>query len=143
MSLFLLLSNGYRPQYQPITASSMPCGCSCLTFARTTNDCLIVAVQKLREHGYSTALLTNNFYIDKEKKLRSTPIDLSMFDVVVESALEGELKPEPRIYEITQEKLGTNNIIFLDDLTENLETARDLGWKTIHTHLHTELMNVK
>ena len=56
-----------------------------------------------------------------------------LFDVIIDSSEVGARKPEPRIYEITREKLGVahDEIFFLDDIGQNLKAARALGWNTV------------
>ena len=58
---------------------------------------------------------------------------VGLFDVVVESAVEGLRKPDPRIYEITCDRLGVSpdEVVFLDDLGVNLKPARAMGMVTI------------
>lgn len=61
-------------------------------------------------------------------------LDLSQFDAVIDSAVEGTRKPEDRIYEIVEERLsvGGSEIVYLDDFDHNLGPAHKRGWKTIH-----------
>ena len=61
-------------------------------------------------------------------------MDLSVFDAVIDSAVEGTRKPEPRIYEIVEERLGVSgdSIVYLDDFDHNLGPAQARGWTTIH-----------
>jgi putative hydrolase of the HAD superfamily len=78
--------------------------------------------------------ITNNVARDEAAVTRTSGIDVqSLFDVVVESAIEGVRKPEPRIYQIACEKLGISphEAVFLDDLGANLKGARALGMVTI------------
>lgn len=58
---------------------------------------------------------------------------MALFDLVVESSVEGIRKPNPRIYELACERLGVApaRAVFLDDLGINLKPARDLGMRTI------------
>ena len=58
---------------------------------------------------------------------------MALFDVVVESSVEGVRKPDPRIYGIACERLGVDpgRAVFLDDLGINLKPARALGMQTI------------
>ena len=58
---------------------------------------------------------------------------LALFELVVESSVEGIRKPDPRIYTNTCERLGVapENAVFLDDLGINLKPARALGMQTI------------
>jgi putative hydrolase of the HAD superfamily len=58
---------------------------------------------------------------------------MALFDLVVESSVEGIRKPDPRIYRIACEGLGVapERTVFLDDLGINLKPARNLGMRTI------------
>lgn len=58
---------------------------------------------------------------------------MALFDVVVESSVEGIRKPDPRIYRLACERLGVapERTVFLDDLGINLKPARALGMHTI------------
>ena len=58
---------------------------------------------------------------------------MALFDVIVESSVEGVRKPQPRIYEIACERLGIapQRAVFLDDLGINLKPARAMGMTTI------------
>ena len=55
------------------------------------------------------------------------------FDVVVESAVVGLRKPDPRIYELVLAQLDVeaSRAVFLDDLGINLKPARAMGMATI------------
>jgi len=57
-------------------------------------------------------------------------------EVVVDSAFVGMRKPEPRIYELTLERLGgglrAEDCVFLDDIEVNCEAARALGMTAVH-----------
>jgi putative hydrolase of the HAD superfamily len=92
---------------------------------------MLDAVRRLR--GFMpTALLTNNI-----KEWRAGWVEVlepdSLFDVIIDSSEVGARKPEPRIYEITREKLGVahDEIFFIDDIGQNLKAARALGWNTV------------
>ena len=58
---------------------------------------------------------------------------MALFDLVVESSIEGIRKPNPKIYSLTCERLGVapEQAVFLDDLGINLKPARALGMQTI------------
>jgi putative hydrolase of the HAD superfamily len=93
---------------------------------------MLAALRAIRSHGLKTGALTNNWVADEpsERPLRSLD---ALFDVVVESAVEGLRKPDPRIYELVCNRLGvrTDESVFLDDLGANLKPARALGMTTI------------
>ena len=56
------------------------------------------------------------------------------FDAMVISAEEGLAKPDPRLYELTLERLKTpaRAAIFVDDVLANVEAARDVGVAGVH-----------
>jgi len=59
--------------------------------------------------------------------------DYDMFDVLVFSCLEGVMKPEQRIYEITLERLGSKaeQTVFIDDRQDYIRGAQKVGLNTI------------
>jgi putative hydrolase of the HAD superfamily len=96
------------------------------------NERLIDYMRELRDRGYKLAICTNNIR-EWETLWRSMlPVD-EIFDVVVDSAFVGSRKPEPRIYEITLERLGVapEAALFIDDIEVNCEGARQLGMHAI------------
>uniref|UniRef100_A0AC35UDY5 HAD family phosphatase n=1 Tax=Rhabditophanes sp. KR3021 TaxID=114890 RepID=A0AC35UDY5_9BILA len=90
-------------------------------------------LSKLRNCNIKTALLTNNYYIDRKKAQRKLPSNRDSFDVLVESCIEGIMKPHPEIYKITLDRLDVtaDKCIFIDDQNYNCETADILGMKSI------------
>jgi HAD superfamily hydrolase (TIGR01509 family) len=63
------------------------------------------------------------------------PVD-EIFEIVVDSAFVGIRKPEPEIYELTLERLGGGigaaECMFVDDVEDNIATARELGMTAVH-----------
>ena len=59
--------------------------------------------------------------------------ETGLFDVIVESAVEGLRKPDPRIYALALARLNVlaSEAVFLDDLGMNLKPARQMGMATI------------
>lgn len=111
---------------------------------------MVGALRAIRAAGLKTAALTNNWAADTTAAGGGAgPADtgtngtdgsrphalgeLGVFDVVVESSIEGLRKPDPRIYELVCERLGVEppEAVFLDDLGVNLKPARALGMTTI------------
>ncbi|CAD5215533.1 unnamed protein product [Bursaphelenchus xylophilus] len=86
-------------------------------------------IKKLKQNDIKTALLTNNGWWTDKKDKSVIFEDLSLFDVVVESCKEGICKPNPRIFEITLNRLGLkpSQCAFIDDLEKNVESANRLG----------------
>jgi epoxide hydrolase-like predicted phosphatase len=95
---------------------------------------MVTAIGAIRDRGLRTAALTNNWRApdDTGDLDRRGGLD-GLFDVVVESALEGLRKPDVRIYELTLSRLEVtaDEAVFLDDLGTNLKPAREMGMATI------------
>lgn len=94
----------------------------------------VVNVVKYLRGKTKLGAITNNVARDEPDERRTSGINVqSLFDVVVESAIVGVRKPEPRIYQIACEKLEIepHEAVFLDDLGANLKGARALGMHTI------------
>ena len=81
----------------------------------------------MRKAGDGPTMAANDERADQAAKV------MALFDVVVESSVEGVRKPQPRIYEIACERLGVapQYTVFLDDLGINLKPARAMGMTTI------------
>jgi putative hydrolase of the HAD superfamily len=96
---------------------------------------MLAAIVAIRTQGLKVGALTNNW------ATTGAPSDhaphslghLGQFDVVVESAVEGLRKPDPRIYELVCQRLEVEppESVFLDDLGVNLKPARSMGMTTI------------
>ncbi len=91
------------------------------------------AIQRIRERGLRTAALTNNWSDERNRSSPSGLRETGLFDVIVESAVEGLRKPDPRIYALALARLDVlaSQAVFLDDLGMNLKPARDMGMATI------------
>ena len=90
------------------------------------------AIDRIRRAGLRTAALTNN-WPRPDDGAPSTNANTLGFDVIVESAVVGLRKPDPRIYELVlaQLEVEASNAVFLDDLGINLKPARAMGMTTI------------
>lgn len=95
---------------------------------------MLEAIRGVRERGLKAAALTNNWMMEDEVShdARLEPLR-GEFHVFVESCKVGLRKPDPRIYELTCERLGVspNAAVFLDDMGPNLKVAKQLGMTTI------------
>ena len=92
------------------------------------NERMIDYMRELRGRGYRMAICTNNIREWETHWRAMLPVD-EIFDAVVDSAFVGSRKPEPRIYEITLERLGASPgaTVFIDDVEVNCDGARQLG----------------
>ena len=91
------------------------------------------AIRRIRKRGLLTAALTNNWKNDDATEPSPGDLLAGLFDVYVESAVEGIRKPDPRIYQLACERLCVTpaDAVFLDDIGRNLKAARELGMMTI------------
>jgi len=92
------------------------------------NPRVIDYMRELRDRGYKLAICTNNVREWEARWRAMLPVD-EIFDVVVDSAFVGSRKPEPRIYELTLERLNTSpgSALFIDDIDVNCDGARAVG----------------
>jgi putative hydrolase of the HAD superfamily len=99
------------------------------------NPPMIGYMSDLRGRGLRMALLTNNVREWKPLWRAKLPELEEIFELVVDSAFVGMRKPEPRIYELTLERLGdglrAEECVFVDDFEVNCEGARALGMKAV------------
>jgi len=93
----------------------------------------------LHKRGYKTALLSNT-ELPAVEFFHEFGYD--MFDALVFSCEQGVAKPEPRIYEITLEKLGSKaaRSVFIDDRQDCIQGAKAVG---LHTILFTGIGQLK
>ena len=100
----------------------------------------MVKMLELCKQNYAVACITNNVKSGQgpgmardEKRAAAVQAVMGLFDLVVESSIEGIRKPNPAIYELTCERLSVEpaRAVFLDDLGINLKPARALGMQTI------------
>ena len=83
---------------------------------------------------FKTAMLTNNITPMGEQDLdEDVQKVVEIFDLLIESSIEGCRKPEEKFYEVACERLNVKpeNCVFLDDLGINLKPARAMGMTTI------------
>ena len=98
---------------------------------------MIEAIRRLREAGFKVGALTNNWAHtgDDDNPLRNdgTRALKDLFDVFIESSVEGLRKPDPKIYELACERMGKQpgDLVFLDDIGPNLKPPRAMGMATI------------
>jgi epoxide hydrolase-like predicted phosphatase len=100
---------------------------------------MFLLAASLHDKGYKTALLSNTelpaveFFHEQ---------DYDMFDVLVFSCVEGVMKPDRSIYEITLQRLGSppGQAVFIDDRQDYIKGAQEAGLNTI---LFTSVEKVK
>jgi putative hydrolase of the HAD superfamily len=92
-------------------------------------DEMVSAVRRLREGGVKTGLVSNSWstgHYDRE-------LLGELFDAVLISGELGMHKPQPEIYRLAAERIGTEPeaCLFVDDLRENCDGAEAVGMTAI------------
>ncbi|KAK0653002.1 HAD-like domain-containing protein [Cercophora newfieldiana] len=130
--------------------------------ARAPDPWMFPALKKLRESGkYIVAALSNTVIFPPDHEYSQTDFFddslRSLFDVFVSSAHVGLRKPDPKIYQLALQKadefaksnadsergkqgnwasgVKAEEIVFLDDIGENLKAAKQAGFQTIKVPL--------
>lgn len=110
----------------------------------------MVEVLRRCKQEYRIACITNNVKAGEgpgmsrdSAKAAAVADVMSLFDLVVESSIEGIRKPNPEIYTLTCERLGIapHEAVFLDDLGINLKPAKALGMRTIKVLNEAQAIN--
>lgn len=92
--------------------------------------------------GGRLALLTNNVKEWESRWRAMLPID-ELFEAITDSGFEGTRKPEPRIYEITYDRIvalpGLSDVkreecVLVDDIEINCDAAREFGFQAVRYH---------
>jgi FMN phosphatase YigB (HAD superfamily) len=90
------------------------------------------SVVEQAQQKYTLGLITDMYprmlsVIQKHKLIPS-----ANWHTIIDSSVVGMQKPDPRIYQLAQEKAGFSGmeIMFIDNLACNLVPARQLGWQT-------------
>lgn len=94
--------------------------------APIVNNKLFDFIQNSLKTKYKIGLLTN---IPKSLLIRIVPEKMELFDIVMISSELKLIKPSKEIFEVAIEKCGClpNEILFVDDREENIDTAVSLG----------------
>jgi putative hydrolase of the HAD superfamily len=98
------------------------------------NEPAIEYMRTLRGRGLRMALLTNNVREWEPRWRTKIPAIDEIFEVIVDSGFVGMRKPDPRIYELTLERLGevsAEECVFVDDMDVNCDAARALGMQAV------------
>ena len=93
---------------------------------------LVALIRRLKLH-YQTAIISNAMSDLRQLLTQKYPI-ADAFDLITGSAYEGIMKPDPRIYLRTLERLGRQpaEAVFIDDAPANVAGARAVGMHAIH-----------
>jgi putative hydrolase of the HAD superfamily len=95
-----------------------------------------------RLHGpYRTGLLSNTSATDPQRLLQRYGLD-GLFDQVILSAAVDLAKPDPAIYRLALDRLGTSpqTTLFIDDYEPNVQAATEQGIQGIHFVTYDDLV---
>lgn len=97
---------------------------------------VIDAIKKLRASGrYVLGALTNDYALPPDHPYSAgKPALKGLFDVWVASSEVGTRKPEEGMYREAMKRAGVTDgreVVFCDDIGQNLRAAKRLGWKTV------------
>lgn len=121
-----------------------------MTQSRSPDSYVFPALRKLRSsQRYLLGALSNTVIFPPGHLFNTARADLdSNFDIFISSAHVGLRKPDLKIYHLAVQKLDAlarergdeegvkaEDIVFLDDIGENLKAARSLGMRTIRVLL--------
>ncbi|MCL4832444.1 MAG: HAD family phosphatase [Caldilineaceae bacterium] len=103
------------------------------------NEELVALIRSLRPR-YQTAIISN-FMDDLRRSLSEKYPIADAFDLIVISAEEKVMKPDPVIFQRTIERLGRRpeECVFVDDFAHNVEGARAVGMHAIHYTPQTDM----
>jgi putative hydrolase of the HAD superfamily len=97
------------------------------------NEPMIELMRSLRGRGLRMAICTNNVREWEPLWRAKLPVD-EIFELVVDSGFVGLRKPDPRIYELTLERLGgvaPQAALLIDDTELNCDAAREYGMAAV------------
>lgn len=104
-------------------------------------------VRELKKAGWPLYLLSN-FSVEKFELIKHQHEFLDLFDDQIISGEHKINKPDAAIFEITLQRIErkAEECLFIDDSLPNIETAKRMGFQTIHFQspplLRTELKNL-
>ena len=98
-----------------------------------TYEGTIEIAHKLKRAGWSLYLLSN-FSAETFPLMRKRFAFLQLFDDLIISGEHKLVKPDPAIFHLTLKRINrkAQECLFIDDSIPNIETARRLGFNTIH-----------
>jgi len=99
-----------------------------LFFAGDQLNAELVDAIRIYKQDYKIGILSNAM-TNLEDLMENDWKISDLFDQVINSAVEGVMKPDRKLYEIALEKLGVlpEEAIFIDDMPENINAANELG----------------
>lgn len=93
----------------------------------------VAALHACKQHGKKTCVLSN-YGGDFFYQSAAVHPFFKLFDDMVISGVEKVCKPDPAIYHLVEQRMGSipERTLFLDDTLRNVEAAVALGWRGLH-----------
>lgn len=90
-------------------------------------------VLKSAQQKVPIGLLTNMYPGMYKSIVRKNILPDIEWKAIVDSSIEGFAKPDPRLFQIAEERAGVAkaNILFVDNEPINVEAARAFGWQAV------------
>ncbi len=97
-------------------------------------------LRALKTEGYELYALSN-WALEKFRLMRERYEFFGWFKEIVLSGEVRLIKPDPRIFTLTLERIGrpADECLLIDDSADNIATAQALGFRTIHFHSPEQL----
>lgn len=94
------------------------------------NEPLLHLLDKLKK-DFKLGLLTAQYPGMLEEIFHRNLIPRDIWSAVIDSSVEKVSKPDPRIYELAEQKAGVKpqEILFIDNRAELLEQPKSMGWQ--------------
>ncbi|KAL3480290.1 hypothetical protein BJX99DRAFT_254597 [Aspergillus californicus] len=121
-----------------------------MRMSRTPDPYMWPALQKLKDSGkFILGALSNTVVFPDGHQFNDDTIGRkAMFDFFISSAHTGLRKPDPKIYQVALEEMNAaakkkglkqsvraSDVVFLDDIGQNLKPAKAIGMRTIKVNL--------
>lgn len=90
-------------------------------------------IVSILDKHFRLGLLTNMYPGMLNKIKQSQLLRNANWELTVDSSIVGQMKPNPEIFKIAQQKCKTKpeNILFIENTQTHIDTANSLGWNTI------------
>jgi 2-haloacid dehalogenase len=90
-------------------------------------------LRALKKKGYALFGLSN-WSTEKFLLVKKRYDFFNLFEKIILSGEVGLIKPDPRIFELASKEIGSpaEECLLIDDSATNIETARRLGFETVH-----------
>lgn len=126
-----LIANGHLSEAETPEGLADKLAEWCYAYARKAIDNARPVLEQL--HARFPMVLVSNFYGNIESVLKDFALD-HLFGSIVESAVVGIRKPDPRIFTLGVEALGfpaVNTVVIGDSYDKDIQSAASIGCQTI------------